>query len=106
MTYVTWWRMTTAGYLLQRSDVSLRAIAAGVGYTSEFAFNFNRAFRREYGMTPGNYRRQYERARSGAEARLGGLPAPLAVTCEQHEPCSTRLCPDSPSLNQAALTGT
>lgn len=56
LAYLTWWRMTTAGQLLRRSDASLRTIASRVGHTSEFAFN--RAFKREYGVTPGHYRRQ------------------------------------------------
>ncbi|MFJ2478086.1 AraC family transcriptional regulator [Streptomyces sp. NPDC087659] len=56
LAYLTWWRMTAAGHLLRQSDTPLRAIAEQTGYTSEFAFN--RAFKREYGTTPGNYRRQ------------------------------------------------
>ncbi|MEU4173169.1 AraC family transcriptional regulator [Streptomyces sp. NPDC026665] len=56
LAYLTWWRMTTAGHLLRQSDTPLRAIAEKTGYTSEFSFN--RAFKREYGTTPGNYRRQ------------------------------------------------
>jgi AraC-like DNA-binding protein len=55
LTYLTWWRMTTAARLLQESDVPLSAIAAKVGYTSEFAFA--NAFKRQYGTAPGRYRR-------------------------------------------------
>ncbi|RSM85629.1 AraC family transcriptional regulator [Streptomyces sp. WAC 01325] len=62
LAYLTWWRMTTARHLLRQSDTPLRSIAEQTGYTSEFAFN--RAFKREYGMTPGTYRRQ------------GGMEAP------------------------------
>jgi AraC-like DNA-binding protein len=54
LTYVTWWRLTTAARLLRDSDSSLRAIARQAGYTSEFAFAA--AFKREYGMAPGRYR--------------------------------------------------
>src|SRR6266498_3857126 len=46
LTYLTWWRMTTAARLLQQSDAPLSAIAARVGYTSEFAFA--NAFKRQY----------------------------------------------------------
>ncbi|MFI7610541.1 AraC family transcriptional regulator [Nonomuraea terrae] len=56
MAYLTWWRMTTAGRILRGGDdAPLRAVAERVGYTSEFAFN--RAFKREFGLTPGAYRR-------------------------------------------------
>ncbi|PZG12872.1 AraC family transcriptional regulator [Nonomuraea aridisoli] len=57
MAYLTWWRMTTAGRILRDdADAPLRAVAERVGYTSEFAFN--RAFKREFGTTPGAYRRR------------------------------------------------
>lgn len=54
MSYLTWWRMSTAAGLLQESDAPLHAIAAKVGYTSEFAFA--NAFKREFGTAPGRYR--------------------------------------------------
>ncbi|WOP38641.1 AraC family transcriptional regulator [Streptomyces sp. Li-HN-5-13] len=56
LTYLTWWRMTTAGRLLRHDDLSLRQIAQRVGYTSEFAFA--KAFKREYRVAPGQYRRR------------------------------------------------
>ncbi|MFF3439512.1 AraC family transcriptional regulator [Streptosporangium sp. NPDC002721] len=55
LTYLTWWRMATAARLLQESDAPLHAVAARVGYTSEFAFAG--AFKRRYGIAPGRYRR-------------------------------------------------
>jgi AraC-like DNA-binding protein len=55
MTYLTWWRMTTAARLLQESDAPLSAVAARVGYQSEFAFA--KTFKRQYGTAPGRYRR-------------------------------------------------
>lgn len=55
LTYLTWWRMTTAARLLQESDAPLSTIAAAVGYTSEFAFA--NAFKRQHGTAPGRYRR-------------------------------------------------
>ncbi|MFF4572678.1 AraC family transcriptional regulator [Streptomyces sp. NPDC001410] len=55
LTYLTWWRMTVAGRLLRHDDLSLRQVAARTGYTSEFAFA--KAFKREYGVAPGQYRR-------------------------------------------------
>ncbi|MFD8563541.1 AraC family transcriptional regulator [Streptosporangium canum] len=56
LTYLTWWRMTTAARLLRQSDASLGEVATRIGYTSEFAFAT--AFKREYGTAPGKYRRQ------------------------------------------------
>ncbi|WP_327322810.1 AraC family transcriptional regulator [Streptomyces sp. NBC_01210] len=55
LAYLTWWRMTTAGRLLRKHDAPLRTVAHHAGYTSEFAFA--KAFKREYGMAPGQYRR-------------------------------------------------
>jgi AraC-like DNA-binding protein len=51
LTYLTWWRMTTAAQLLRESDAPLRVIARRAGYTSEIAFAA--AFKRQYGLTPG-----------------------------------------------------
>ncbi|MFG2110818.1 AraC family transcriptional regulator [Micromonospora chersina] len=55
LSYLTWWRMTTAARLLQESDAPLSAVAHRIGYTSEFAFA--NAFKRQYGTAPGRYRR-------------------------------------------------
>jgi AraC-like DNA-binding protein len=65
LSYLTWWRMTTAAQLLRDSDATLYAIAARIGYTSEFAFA--NAFKREHGTAPGIYRRSAQRqAHEGA----------------------------------------
>ena len=56
LTYLTWWRMTVAGRLLRESDAPLSAVAQRVGYASEFAFA--KAFKREFGIAPGRYRRE------------------------------------------------
>ncbi|SED65329.1 AraC family transcriptional regulator [Streptomyces sp. TLI_105] len=55
LAYLTWWRMTTAGRLLRSDDLPLRAVAERSGYSSEFAFA--KAFKREYGVAPGRYRK-------------------------------------------------
>lgn len=55
LTYLTWWRMAIAARLLRQSDLPLSSLAQRVGYTSEFAFA--NAFKREYGIAPGQYRR-------------------------------------------------
>ncbi|MGF6889419.1 AraC-like DNA-binding protein [Nocardia sp. GAS34] len=64
LTYLTWWRMTTAARLLHASDTPLGQIAAQTGYTSEFAFA--NAFKREFGTAPGRYRQ----ARTRNEGQL------------------------------------
>jgi AraC-like DNA-binding protein len=56
LTYLTWWRMITAGRLLREDSAPLRRIAQRAGYTSEFAFA--KAFKREYGVAPGQYRKR------------------------------------------------
>jgi AraC-like DNA-binding protein len=52
--YLTWWRMVIACRLLTSGDAPLRTIAQSSGYTSEYAFA--KAFKREMGVPPGNYR--------------------------------------------------
>lgn len=56
LAYLTRWRMTTAGRLLRSADLPLRLVARRTGYTSEFAFA--KAFKREYGVAPGQYRKR------------------------------------------------
>ncbi|GAB3884944.1 AraC family transcriptional regulator [Kibdelosporangium lantanae] len=58
LTYLTWWRMTTAGRLLRDTELSSRTIATRVGYASEFAFAH--AFKRETGQAPGKFRSTVE----------------------------------------------
>jgi AraC-like DNA-binding protein len=56
LAYVTRWRMTVAARLLRSSDAPLSVVAGKAGYGSEFAFA--KAFKREYGLAPGQYRRR------------------------------------------------
>ncbi|GAA1408622.1 AraC family transcriptional regulator [Catellatospora coxensis] len=56
LTYLNRWRLTVAAHQLRNTTVPVAAIAHGVGYTSEFAFN--RAFARTHGQPPGRYRRR------------------------------------------------
>lgn len=56
MKYLTWWRMTTAARLLRESHQPLATIARQVGYASDVALAL--AFKREYDVTPGRYRKQ------------------------------------------------
>ena len=52
--YVTSWRIQLAADRLRNGTDSIAGIAADVGYESEAAFN--RAFKRETGLTPGRWR--------------------------------------------------
>ncbi|MFI1914415.1 AraC family transcriptional regulator [Nocardia sp. NPDC020380] len=56
LAYLTRWRLTTAARLLREDDIPVGAVATRAGYSSEFAFG--KAFKREYGLAPGQYRRQ------------------------------------------------
>ncbi|GGS82732.1 AraC family transcriptional regulator [Nonomuraea spiralis] len=56
LAYLTWWRLMSAARLLRESDASVAQVAERVGYASEFAFG--NAFKREFGVAPGRYRRQ------------------------------------------------
>jgi len=61
MTYLTRWRLQTGARWLERTSKGVAEIAAEVGYESEAAFS--RAFRREYGRPPGQYRRSHRSAK-------------------------------------------
>ena len=62
LTYLTEWRMAIARELLRDSDDGLSAIAAAVGYRSEFAFAA--AFKRHHDIAPGRWRSGAVAARS------------------------------------------
>ncbi len=53
--YLTELRLALAATRLEQADESLAEIAQHVGYTSEFSFS--RAFKRQYGVAPGLFRR-------------------------------------------------
>jgi AraC-like DNA-binding protein len=54
--YLMRWRILLAAKRLRESGAPIIAVAADVGYESEAAFN--RAFKREFGLPPGAWRRQ------------------------------------------------
>ncbi|MFJ8739802.1 AraC family transcriptional regulator [Embleya sp. NPDC127516] len=54
--HLTLVRMNAGAALLRDTDEPLSAVAQSVGYASEFAFST--AFRREFGIAPGAYRRE------------------------------------------------
>ncbi|RZN22880.1 hypothetical protein CWO90_31990 [Bradyrhizobium sp. Leo121] len=53
------WRMMIATRLMRDSDLQLAAIAAQIGYSSEYAFAH--AFKRLHGISPGAYRRGWKK---------------------------------------------
>lgn len=60
LTYLTGWRMALARERLRDGDEGLAAVAAAVGYRSEFAFAA--AFKRHHGTAPGRWRAAAQRA--------------------------------------------
>jgi len=55
MQYLTRWRVVLAAHLLRGGEANLGRIAESVGYESDAAFS--RAFKREFGVPPGAWRR-------------------------------------------------
>ena len=55
MTYLAKWRLQLGARMLTATRQSVLDVAGRVGYESKASFN--RAFRREYGLPPGRYRR-------------------------------------------------
>jgi AraC-like DNA-binding protein len=56
MAYLATWRLKLGAEMLQVGEESIAEVAAAVGYGSEAAFN--RAFKREFGCPPAQFRRQ------------------------------------------------
>jgi AraC-like DNA-binding protein len=57
LTYLARWRMQLAARQLETTRKTVIELALDVGYESEAAFN--RAFRREFGLPPAQYRRKF-----------------------------------------------
>ncbi|MBP8534457.1 AraC family transcriptional regulator, partial [Streptomyces sp. MK37H] len=55
MAYLTWWRVILTATLLRDTPDTLASIAGRVGYGSPYALSH--AFQREFGTTPGRYRK-------------------------------------------------
>lgn len=71
MQYLTHWRVALAGNLLRNGQLSLSRIAEQVGYESEAAFS--RAFKREYGVPPGTWRRNHGADHTGHSSTTTAL---------------------------------
>lgn len=65
--YLTWWRLQRAAARLRTGDVTLTEVTRNSGYQSEAAFG--KAFRREFGISPGQLRRQ-AKAKSHTSSQL------------------------------------
>jgi AraC-like DNA-binding protein len=75
MQYLTGWRMRLAAQQLRTGGAPLSRIAGEVGYESEAAFI--RAFRRQFGVPPGNWRRGLKtRAARSRSVSSGEQPRP------------------------------
>jgi AraC-like DNA-binding protein len=61
MAYLTRWRLQLAAESLQKTSRGVADIASDIGYQSEAAFS--RAFKREFGQPPGQYRSDYKSSR-------------------------------------------
>ena len=57
MQYVQTLRIEEAKQMLERSDLSVDAVAEEVGY--EDPTHFRRLFKRQVGVTPGRYRKRF-----------------------------------------------
>jgi AraC-like DNA-binding protein len=72
LAYLARWRLELAARLLQTTQKTMIHVAMDVGYESEAAFN--RAFKREFGLPPAQYRR------TGA---INGAGLPVHVTSRE-----------------------
>jgi AraC-like DNA-binding protein len=71
LSYLARWRLQLAARLLQTTRKSILQLAPEVGYESEAAFN--RAFKREFGLPPAQYRRKVAAGHAGLSV---GEPPP------------------------------
>jgi AraC-like DNA-binding protein len=66
LAYLARWRLQLAARLLETKQQTVLQVASEVGYESEAAFN--RAFKREFGVPPGQFRRSATRPISAVES--------------------------------------
>jgi AraC-like DNA-binding protein len=69
LTYLAHWRLQLAAKLLHTTQKTVIEVAFDVGYESEAAFN--RAFKREFGLPPAQYRHKLTRKGANLPTRLG-----------------------------------
>jgi AraC-like DNA-binding protein len=66
-TYLTWWRMQLARRALETRAQPLATLSSDLGYRSESAFGT--AFKRQFGVSPGQYARAIRRDAAGVSPR-------------------------------------
>ena len=69
LAYLSRWRLQLAARMLQTSREPVIQVASEVGYDSEAAFN--RAFKREFGVPPGQFRGRYKDQSRGSRSQAG-----------------------------------
>jgi AraC-like DNA-binding protein len=67
MAYLAQWRLKLGAEILRSTDDSIAEVAAAVGYGSEAAFN--RAFRRQFGCPPAQFRRNRKKLDNASARR-------------------------------------
>jgi AraC-like DNA-binding protein len=71
LAYLARWRLQLAARMLQTTREPVIQVASEVGYDSEAAFN--RAFKREFGIPPGQFRGQFSGQSKGSRPRAGAV---------------------------------
>jgi AraC-like DNA-binding protein len=69
LAYLARWRLQLAARMLQTTREPVIQVASEVGYDSEAAFN--RAFKREFGVPPGQFRGRYKDQLRGSRSQAG-----------------------------------
>ena len=64
--YIVERRLTSAAFLIAQTDERISQIAYGVGFND--ISNFNHAFKKKFGMSPGKYREAHERQKEDSGA--------------------------------------
>lgn len=88
LTYLARWRLQLAARLLQTTPKAILHVAMDVGYESEAAFN--RAFKREFGLPPAQYRRRLGRNGADRPVHLDGASSRSTVPTAMRRPAGVR----------------
>lgn len=78
LAYLARWRLQLAARLLETTQETVLQVASEVGYDSEAAFN--RAFKREFGIPPGQFRKRVSRSDQVKAERRITVRTPLEAT--------------------------
>ena len=84
MEFVAKTRLHHSAEMLRSSDVSIKVIAASIGFASRS--HFSRAFRAAYGTDPRNFRKTATKPEIDAPRRLRGSRSDFALTQEPETP--------------------